>query len=76
MHNWMMYNLGGGWMMIIWWLIIIAAIVLFFKMMPSRWGYNNDPSNESALELLRRRYANGDITREEYEERRQVLKHG
>lgn len=74
MHNWMMYNLGGGWMMIIWWLIIIAAIVLFFKMMPSRWGSNDTP-NESALELLRRRYASGDITREEYEERKQVLKH-
>jgi putative membrane protein len=61
--------------MMICWLIIIAAVVLFFKMMPSRWGYNNDPSNESALELLRRRYAYGDIIREEYEERRQVLKH-
>ena len=75
MHDWMMNNLGGGWMMLVWWLIIIGAIVLFFKLMPSGWGNQNPYPEESALDVLRKRYAQGEITREEYEERLQVLKH-
>ena len=75
MHSWMMNNIGGGWMMIVWWIVIIGAIVLFFKMMPTRWGYNGPSPYETALDILQKKYANGEITREEYEERRQVLKH-
>jgi len=75
MHDWMMNNLGGGWMMIAWWVVIIVAVVLFIKPMPSGWGYNYPYTNESALDVLRNRYANGEISREEYEERRQVLMH-
>lgn len=75
MHNWMMYNFGGGWIMIAWWVITVAAVVLFFKLMPSGWNQNNNPYPEdTALDILRKRYANGEISREEYEERREVLK--
>lgn len=73
MHNWMMNNLGGGWMMLIWWFVIIAAIVLFIKLIPSRGEYTHS-REESPLDILKKRYANGEISREEYEERRQVLK--
>lgn len=54
------WHMGG---MGLWWLLIIAAVglVLWFAARRGRGG------QESPEQMLKRRYANGDIDRETYE---------
>lgn len=59
-----------GGMHIIWWLIWIAIIV-WFLFLPS--GRRSIRRKDTPLEILQRRYAKGEITKEEYEERRKTL---
>jgi putative membrane protein len=68
------YGYGGGWMalgwltMLVFWALVIVGIVAVI-----RWaGARNVPSprgpGDTALEILKRRYASGEITKEQYEE--------
>ncbi len=60
------WRIGLGWIyMIIFWVLIIAAVVYLFKFMGSKWG--SEACQESPLWILKRRYARGDITKEEFE---------
>lgn len=67
-HPWM-YGHFGPIGMIIFWLIVVAAIVFII-----RWITVSDKDRraagkqESPLDILKRRYAAGDITREEFEQ--------
>lgn len=50
----------------IFWILIIAGIVLLIK---SLWeGGGAKCGHESALDILKKRYANGEISKEEFEE--------
>lgn len=68
---------GWGWfglLHLLWWLLIIAGIVALV-----RWIFGGGgriapaPRENRALEILRERYARGEISKEEYEERKRVL---
>lgn len=62
---------GGMLMMIVWLILIVLGIVALFKWIS---GTNDEDSKpDSALEILRKRYANGEITKEEFEERKQNI---
>lgn len=52
-------------------IVIIAgcALMMFFMMR----GHHGAQSGDSAAEILRERYARGEIDKAEYEERRRVL---
>ena len=76
----------GGWgaiYMIVFWAIIIAlAVWLLSRLFPSGTDDTSPPrhnqtrwsaSVESPIEVLKRRYARGEITKMEYEEIRQDL---
>lgn len=65
-----MFNgMGGGWM-ILWWVIIIAAIVLITRYLtPSR----TIDSHKSALDILKERYAKGEISKEEFQKKKKEL---
>jgi len=59
-------------MSFMWWFIWIAALAIFFSFAtPVR--RSNVRRYDDPLAILRRRYAAGDITTEEYEERRSRL---
>ena len=70
----MMWNNGpwGGfpWMWIFPLIFLIVMLILFFRRGGSPMGGNHDVHGkaESARELLDRRYARGEITREEYQQ--------
>lgn len=66
MHN----GMFGG-MHVIWWLIWIAVLVWFLFLPSGRRGMIR---KETPLEILQRRYARGEITKEEYEEARKTLR--
>ena len=65
---------GGGWMMIFWWILIIAIILIAIRVIMR--GRTNQSNNQagSPLEILKQRYAKGEITKEEFEERKSDLK--
>lgn len=57
------------WLWWAFWLIAIAAVVWAV----SRGSQVESHRNETPLEVLRRRYAEGEISTEEYEERKRRL---
>ena len=77
MGPWMMGGYGGMWfmpilMIVFWGLVIWGIVALVRGVAPSG---NTGPANQadSALEILKRRYARGEITKREYEERKKDL---
>ena len=63
---------GGMWILgLIFWILILVGIVLLIKYL---WeGAGSKGSQESALEVLKKRYARGDISKEEFEEKKKDL---
>ncbi len=72
----------GDW----WWIFPIAMMILCFLMMRGRMGcmmggrdaqdaadLNRSASSDSAREILDKRYALGEISKEEYEEKRKDI---
>lgn len=71
------YGGWGGWLtlvgMVIFWGLVIWGIVALVRA-NSRNGYRTDHQHsESALEVLKRRYAKGEINKEEFEEKKKAL---
>lgn len=54
------------------WIIVLGVIVLGILLYASKNG-NKILKRESPEEILDRRYANGEISKEEYEERKRVI---
>jgi putative membrane protein len=65
-----MMGFGFIWMLLFWGGLIVLAIWLIGVLFPStNEKTNNDgPGTPSAQEILKARYANGELTREEYHE--------
>lgn len=69
---------GFGWMgfgavfMVVFWGVVIWAVVAFIQgsSHPGTW---ESRQQDSAVELLKRRYARGEINKEEYEEKKRDL---
>jgi len=68
MHPW---GWGFGWwfggmiMMVLFGVLVVVGIVVLIK-----WLFSQSPgkrSSQSALEILKKRYARGEITKEEFE---------
>jgi putative membrane protein len=66
------WGMGFGWM---WWLVIIGIIIWGVKTLAgnSQKSYTNSEKEESALEILKKRYASGEINREKFERRKSDL---
>ena len=69
------WGAGWGWfglMHLLWWVLVIAAVVAVF-----RWASGNPwrsgPGPGRPLEILRERYARGEIGKDEYDERKRHL---
>ena len=63
---------GGGWFMMgFWWILVIVGITFLIKwLVDSRSGFG---VGESAVDVLKKRYARGEISREEFEEKKKAI---
>lgn len=62
---------GGGWMMFFLWFIIIVLVV--FAIRALMVSNQNKQHKETPMEILKRRYANGEIDEEEFNKRKKEL---
>jgi putative membrane protein len=71
---------GAGWWgigmigMVLWWLLIILAIVLLVKWVFGRPpGHGERQPRDRSLDILKERYARGEIDKQEFEEKKRDL---
>jgi len=64
---WHMMGTGGFWMFPFF-PIILLAVVLYFVFGKNNARWTGSGSDDSPIELLKRRYAKGEITKEEFDE--------
>ena len=72
MHMWMDWNAMGffGWtMMILLWTAVLVVIIRAVRNLSTK----PSPTTQTPLDLLERRFAAGEIDREDFEERKQLL---
>lgn len=62
---------GMPMMRFIWLPIIVIAIIVIVKLLDNK--KKNSSQEESAVEILKNRFASGEISKEEYEERKKII---
>ncbi len=75
------WGMGGGWLgfilMIVFWVAVIAGVAVFIRWLvrsgESSGRDGRTPSGDSALDILRKRYARGEIDGEEFQQRKRAL---
>ena len=67
-HNW--FWGGGMWFGWIFWVVLIGVIVWLLINQSNRYKYVDriNPHLESPLDILKKRYARGEISKEQFEE--------
>lgn len=76
--GWMMHNNYGPWggiMMFVFLIAIIVGVVFLIKWLINQSQANNRKrdTDEEPLEILKRRYAKGEIDKQEFEEKKRDL---
>ena len=78
--DWDWDHMGGWWilmgigMFLFWVLVIVGIVVVVRELIRSRDMRRDEPGSPAAMAVLDRRLAEGEITSEEYRERRAVLR--
>jgi len=66
------WGMGFGWIfMILFWALVIMGIVFLIKLVSG--GEKAEKKEETALDILKKRYAKGEIGREEFEDKKKDL---
>ncbi|MBI4686365.1 MAG: SHOCT domain-containing protein [Nitrospirae bacterium] len=68
-YRWGM-GFGGGLFMVLFWALVILGIVYLVKLII---GTKGEERGETALDILKKRYAKGEIGKEEFEDKKKDL---
>ena len=74
--NWIMDGGMGIWMlfnMVFWILVIISIVLLVVWAARKTSGNGHKKVEDTALDILKKRYARGEINKEEYEEKKRDI---
>lgn len=73
--NYMGFNWLGSLTSVIFWLLIILCVVALLRSLKDDDNHTNNKSekDESALEILKLRYAKGEITKKEFDQMKKDL---
>jgi len=63
-------TMGFGWLF---WIVIIAAIIWLITYITQKKGSDTSGHEGRAIEILKERFARGEISQKEYEEKRKTL---
>jgi putative membrane protein len=68
----MMWGFGFGWIfMVVFWVLVILGVIFLVRYLA---GTPKDSAQkETALDILKKRYARGEIDKEEFEQRKKDL---
>lgn len=67
------FGCGGNFMFMLLLFLVVVGILIYFFIQTSKSGKFSGPSTETPLEILKKRYAKGEISKEEYEKIKQDL---
>lgn len=76
---WGMWGIWGVWglvmmlVMLVFWGLVIAGLVVGLRWLLSLTGDGRRDRSDAALDILRQRYARGEISREEFEAKKRDL---
>ena len=75
MHRDYGWGMGSGWVfMIFFWVLVILGVLYFIRIVTT--SAKKDASGDTALDILKKRYAKGEITKEKFEKIKNDLKAG
>jgi putative membrane protein len=67
---WHIHDIGlSGWIYLSFFLVVLVVAVIFFIL----WSLKQQPEEESPVKVLMNRYAKGEITKEEFEEKKKDI---
>lgn len=69
MHN---FHFSGGWMIWFWVILIVGLIIGFLQILKTNYSESSQ-ANEKPLDTLKRRFANGEISKNEFKEKKEAL---
>ncbi len=67
-----MHGFGAGWMGLLWIVLVGGLIALLVTNTSRRQRYFDSP--DSAMRILKERYARGEISRDEFEEKAKAIR--
>lgn len=67
------FGFGGGFMWLFWILIIVVLVFVLRAALGGGSTITGSPQQETPLEILKKRFARGEIDEEEFERRRKEL---
>ena len=70
-HDHMRWGWGGSVMMVLW--IVLIAVLIYWIIQAAQRGGTTGSEQESSIDILKKRYARGEISKEVFEERRKDL---
>ncbi len=61
------YGLFGWLMMLLFWILIIVGAALIIRWLVTETGSRSAAAGDTTLDILKRRYAKGEITKDQFE---------
>ena len=72
-HGWGGMGFGGPLMLVFWIALIVGAVWLVRWLITNDSGRRSPPPSPTALDILKERYARGEVDRDEFEQKRRDL---